>query len=89
MDSTMNNNVANRKPGCLADLATEDRVDVQDLTHRMVCRDGWHAFVLVAIEEVFLEGNGVVIVQHTPGRAWPCSPFNRVEGVSPEEEPSH
>jgi hypothetical protein len=88
MDSTMNKNVANREPGHSADLATEDFVDVQDLTHRMVCRDGLHAVVLVAIEEVFLEGDGVVIVQHTPGHAWPRSPFSRIEGASPEEGPS-
>ena len=84
----MKKNIAIRQSGRPARLATEDNANVQDPAHRMVRRDGRHPAVPVAIEEVFLEGDGVVIVQHAQAGTWPCGPFNLVEGASPEEEPS-
>lgn len=84
----MKKNIAHRQSGRPAGIATEDNVNVQDPAHRMVRRDGWHPAVPLAIEEVFLEGDGVVIVQHTQDGTWPSGPFNLVEGASLEKEPS-
>jgi len=67
----------------MADLATEHRADVQDLTHWMVRGNGRRPVLSVAVEEVFLEGDSFVAVLHAPG----CQQTRCLLGLDNEAHP--
>jgi hypothetical protein len=66
----MNKNSAMRRAaGSLDSVASRGTYDVQDRPGHLVTGDGRNAFVSMAVEEIFLEGENATVLHHEPGSA--------------------